>query len=177
MRTTRRILTLGFTLLAAGAGIASPARAQERADVMGIARGEIPEAVVVEDLNGRDVDLGEIIGHGPALIEFWALWCENCAALHPRLQEAHRRWGDRVQFVAIAVAVNQNPRSIRRELKKRPVRYPTLWDAGGRAVRAFRAPVTSYVVVLDADGRVTYTGAGPHQDLEAAIRTAVPGGS
>ncbi|MFQ5747711.1 MAG: TlpA family protein disulfide reductase [Gemmatimonadota bacterium] len=171
MSHTRGRIALGLAL-AVAAGFPRPAAAQGRADIMGIARGEIPPAVVIEDLEGRDVDLGEIIGHGPALIEFWATWCENCAALHPRLQAAHRRWGDRMSFLAVAVAVGQNPRSIRRHLKKEPVRYPTLWDAGGRAVRAFHAPVTSYIVVLDAEGRVTYTGAGRDQDVEAAIRTA-----
>jgi len=143
---------------------------------IGIELGAIPEAVVLEDLEGNVVDLAEFIGDGPTLFEFWAVWCENCEALHPRMQAAHSRYGDRVRFLAVAVAVGQSKRAIRRQLAKHPVRYPTLWDAKGRAVRAFMAPVTSYIVILDADGRVAYTGAGSEQNIDAAIQSVLNNG-
>jgi hypothetical protein len=44
-----------------------------------------------------------------------------------------------------------------------------LWDGKGRAVRAYRAPTTSYVVILDAAGAVAYTGVGESQDLVEAL--------
>jgi len=44
-----------------------------------------------------------------------------------------------------------------------------LWDGNGAAVRAFQTPATSYVVLLDRQGKVAYTGIGPDQDLEAAL--------
>jgi hypothetical protein len=47
--------------------------------------------------------------------------------------------------------------------------FPVLWDEGGRAVRAFLAPGTSYIVVLDTEGTVVYTGSGADQDIEAAV--------
>jgi predicted transcriptional regulator len=47
-----------------------------------------------------------------------------------------------------------------------------LWDAKGAAVRAYEAYTTSYVVVLDATGKVVYTGVGPEQDITAAMRLA-----
>ena len=48
--------------------------------------------------------------------------------------------------------------------------FPVLWDGSGAAVRAFQAPGTSYVVMLDARGKVVYTGYGADQDLEQAVR-------
>jgi thiol-disulfide isomerase/thioredoxin len=136
---------------------------------IGIELGAIPEAVVLEDLEGNVVDLAEFIGDGPTLFEFWAVWCENCEALHPRMQAAHSRYGDRVRFLAVAVAVGQSKRAIRRQLAKHPVRYPTLWDAKGRAVRAFMAPVTSYIdaaiqSVLNNGPPATQAGDRPAED-------------
>ena len=132
---------------------------------MGIPRGSVPAAVTLEDLDGNPVELARWVGQGPVLFEFWATWCPNCAALEPRMLEWHRQFGDRVAFVAIAVGVNQNPRSIKRHLEQREIPWPTLWDTRGRAVRAFTAFTTSYVVILDADGKVVYTGSGAGQDL------------
>jgi len=41
-------------------------------------------------------------------------------------------------------------------------------------VRAFEAPATSYLVILDGDGRVAYTGLGRDQDVVQALRMVVP---
>ena len=148
------------------------AAAQARGD-LGIALGERPELVEIQDLEGNAVSLADYVGGRPALVEFWARWCELCEALHPQMVDVHARYGDRVGFVAIAVAVAQSRRSVIRHLEDMPAEFPTLWDDGGRAVRAFLAPGTSYIVVLDAEGRVTYTGTGAGQDIEAAVRTGL----
>ena len=42
-----------------------------------------------------------------------------------------------------------------------------------RATRAFQAPTTSYIVVLDAQGRVVYPGAGEEQAVVAAVERVV----
>ena len=38
---------------------------------------------------------------------------------------------------------------------------------------AYRAPHTSYLVVIDAAGKVVYTGVGPDQDVDAAVSRAI----
>jgi thiol-disulfide isomerase/thioredoxin len=151
-----------------GGAIATPGSAQEAR--IGIERGSMPAGMTLADVDGGSVDLSAYIGRQPVLLEFWATWCENCAALYPRMLEAHARYADRVAFFAIAVAVGQSERRIRGHLEDHPVPYHTLWDARGEAVRAFEAPATSYIVILDADGRVAYTGIGRDQDVDRAIR-------
>ena len=70
----------------------------------------------------------------------------------------------------MAVGVNQTRNSVRRHVGGHPLPGRVLWDGDGVAVRALQAPATSYVVLLDAQGRVVYTGVGPDQDLETALR-------
>ena len=57
----------------------------------GIERGATPVGLTLERLDGDGgtMDLSESIGRRPVLLEFWATWCENCEALHPRMLEAH----------------------------------------------------------------------------------------
>lgn len=140
---------------------------------VGIPLGETPEPVVIEDLDGGEVDLAAFVGQKPVLLEFWATWCDICKALEPKMIAAHERFGDQVEFVAVAVAVNQSKRSINRHLEKHDLPFRFLWDTRGRATRAYMAPTTSYIVMLDADGRVAYTGVGEEQDLEAALEMLV----
>jgi thiol-disulfide isomerase/thioredoxin len=173
MTAMYRVLAVAF-LVGLGTAFTAPLRAQETR--IGIERGSVPEAPTLADVQGGEVDLSQYFGDGPILIEFWATWCENCEALHPRMLEAHERYGDRVTFVAIAVAVGQSERRVRGHLEKHPVPYPTLWDGRGEAVRAFETPATSYIVILDAAGRVAYTGIGRDQDIEVAIRGVLESG-
>lgn len=160
-----------FCLLAIVLFAAAPARAEGQ-DV-GLPIGATPEAATVEDLDGAAVDLARYVGKKPVVFEFWATWCELCAALEPRLQAAKRTYGDRVDFVIVAVGVGQNPRSIRRHLESHTTAGPVLYDAKGAAVRAFKAPTTSYVVVLDATGKVAYTGTGGTQDISGVLARVV----
>jgi thiol-disulfide isomerase/thioredoxin len=145
----------------------------QNADVIGLPLGSRPPAVTLEDLDGQPVDLARWIGTTPVLFEFWALWCPQCRELLPRIEAARARFGERMQFVIVAVGVNQSPRSVRRHAEGHALPGVVLWDGRGEAVRAFRAPTTSYVVILDAAGRVVYTGTGGDQDVAAGILRAV----
>jgi len=147
----------------------TPALAQ---DQIGIAVGKAPEAVSVEDLDGNPVDLGQWIGKQPVVLQFWATWCPVCEALTPKVGAARAQHGDAVAFLLVAVGVNQSPRSVRRYLEKHPDLGRVVWDAKGRAVRAFEAPGTSYVVALDKSGKVVYTGFGADQDIAGAFSAA-----
>ena len=136
---------------------------------IGLPIGTKAPAVAVEDLDGKPVDLGRYVGKQPVLLEFWATWCPLCKALEPTLKAAHARFGGTVRFVVIGVGVNQTPASIRRHLAEHPLPFPVLFDAAGAAVRAYQAPTTSYIVVLDKAGKVSYTGAGAEQDVATAL--------
>ena len=156
-------------VLAAGLFVAAPVLAQD----LGIEVGARAPAVTVQSLDGKQVDLGRYIGKTPMLIEFWATWCPNCRELMPTLLAAEKKYGKKVKFVALAVAINQSPERVRRFLAAHPLPHDTFYDAEGKAAGAFDAPATSYVVVLDKTGRVVYTGLGGKQDLDAALRKAL----
>ena len=155
-------------VLLVASSIAAPAFAQD----LGIEVGSQAPAVVVHSLDGKQVDLGRYIGKTPMLIEFWATWCANCRELMPALLEAEKKFGKKVKFVALAVAINQSPERVRRFIAAHPLPHETFYDTEGKAAGAFDAPATSYVVVLDKTGKVVYTGLGGKQDLEAALRKA-----
>jgi thiol-disulfide isomerase/thioredoxin len=157
------------TMIAAGFFFAPPALAQD----LGIEVGSTAPAVVVQSLDGKSVNLGQYIGKTPMLIEFWATWCPNCRELMPTLLDAQKKYGQKVKFVNLAVAINQSPEKVRRFLAAHPLPHETFYDLDGKAAGAFDAPATSYVVVLDKSGKVVYTGLGGKQDLDAALKKAL----
>jgi thiol-disulfide isomerase/thioredoxin len=165
---------LSFRTIAATAVVlaASPLANAALAQDLGIEVGSKAPSVTVQSLDGKQVDLGRYIGKTPMLIEFWATWCANCRELMPTLLEAEKKFGKKVKFVALAVAINQSPERVRRFIAAHPLPHDTFYDTDGKAAGAFDAPATSYVVVLDKTGRVVYTGLGGKQDLETALKKA-----
>ncbi|MDQ6871306.1 MAG: TlpA family protein disulfide reductase [Gemmatimonadota bacterium] len=168
IRTLVQRLSLAAPIAAAFV-VALPVVAQD----LGIEVGARAPVVTVHALDGKPVDLGQYIGKTPMLIEFWATWCPNCRELMPALLDVEKKYGKRVKFVALAVAINQSPERVRRFLAAHPLPHDTYYDTEGRAAGAFDAPATSYVVVLDKTGKVVYTGLGGKQDLNAALKKAL----
>lgn len=165
-----RRFTYGMALAVATVlGVAAPVHAQDD----GITLGETPDPPVVETLDGSTVDLAEVVGTKPVLVQFWATWCVICQALEPRVRTAHDAFGEEVEFLTVAVGVAQDQADVRRHLARHPVPGRVLWDGRGNATRAFEAPGTGYIVILDREGTVAYTGTGTDQDLMAALDRVV----
>jgi thiol-disulfide isomerase/thioredoxin len=170
-------MTLAMAVAALASFVPGRASAQSGEGEVGPAIGSPAPAATLEDLDGNTVQLLDYVKKGqPALIEFWAAWCENCAALQPQMDEIQKTFGDRLGMVAVAVAVGESVRRVKRHLTDHDPGYPYLWDGDGAAVRAYNASTTSVVVILDAEGRVADTGVGPEQDLIGAVKKVLAAG-
>ena len=82
-------------------------------------------------------------------------------------------YGTRVKFVAVAVSVNQSVKRVQLHAAKHGVPGDQLYDTKGDATDKWDVPATSYVVVLNKNGKVVYTGVGGDQNIEAAIKKAL----
>lgn len=163
----RRTITRGGLVLALALVGASAVRAQGDA---GIKVGSTAPVLSVNDLDGKPVNLGQWIGKKPVVLEFWATWCENCEALLPRFLSARKLTGDKVEYLWVNVTVNQSPTRVRRYVEQHEVPFRVLYDDQGASTRAYQAPATSYVVIVDQAGKVVYTGVGADQQFEPALK-------
>jgi thiol-disulfide isomerase/thioredoxin len=164
--------TVALGLGAAALTLTAPhAQAQDG----GIAVGAMAPAMAkLEQLDGSAFDMAAVVGKRPVVMEFWATWCPLCRKLEPALQQARAQYGDRVAFIGIGVPDNQSAERQRTYVEERKMSGTFLFDRDRVAMKAYQVPHTSYVVVLDAKGKVVYTGVGGDQDIDAAVRRALP---
>lgn len=154
------------TAVVALAFVATPLLAQDT----GIAIGEKGPGGPLLTLDGKAVDLSSYIGKGPVLMEFWATWCPNCKHMEPSLRAAMQKYNGKVQFITVAVSINQSIERVNAWQKINKLPGVILYDKKGDVSANYDAPATSYVVVLDKTGKVVYTGVGGSQDVEAAVK-------
>jgi thiol-disulfide isomerase/thioredoxin len=146
--------------------VAIPLRAQES----GIPVGNVAPGAKLETLDGKPAELKEFIGKLPVVMEFWATWCPNCKELEPAMLAAQKKYAGKVQFVGVAVSVNESPELVRRYVEKHGLAGVQFYDRKGTAIDAYDVPATSFIVVINKAGKVVYTGLGGEQNLEAAIK-------
>lgn len=163
-----KTLALAAVLLAAPAA----ARAQYAID---LPMGATAPDMKLETLDGKPANMSQWLGRKPMLIEVWATWCENCEQLAPAMMAAKKKYGDRMQFLGVAVSFNQSPARVKAHMEKHGFDMLTFYDRKGEADVVYGVKATSTVIVIDKAGKVVYAGAGGTQDLEGAIRKGLGG--
>lgn len=127
----------------------------------------LPAAV----LSGRRVTVASLRGH-PALINFWASWCEPCRKEAPELERYHQR--HRGDAALVGVDFTDNPSSAREFVARYRWTFSSLSDPAGDTGRSYGVSGIPVTYALDARGRVVQTLRGPQTlaTLTAAARSA-----
>lgn len=124
-----------------------------------------------EHLSGSIVTLAALGGH-PALVTFWASWCEPCEHEAPALE----RFSQGLGAHATLVGVNWSDPSLsaaRSFVKRYRWTFPNLRDPQGTAGLAYGVTGLPTTFVIDSTGKVRATLRGPQtrQTLAGALAT------
>jgi thiol-disulfide isomerase/thioredoxin len=133
--------------------------------------GHSAPALPSEQLSGSSVTLASLHGH-PALVTFWASWCEPCEHEAPALE----RFSKGLAGHATLVGVNWSDPSLsaaRSFIKRYGWSFPNLRDPQGTAGLAYGVTGLPTTFVIDSAGKVRATLRGPQtqQTLTGALAT------
>lgn len=117
---------------------------------------------------GPAVELSELGGR-PVVINLWATWCRPCRDEMPVLQDAQRRYGNRVEF--LGVNTKDDPTRAGLLLQEMGITYPQVVDFEGDLLAYTRVPGLPVTLVLHSDGRIAgrHVGALNRKRLDALI--------
>lgn len=120
-------------------------------------------------LSGTGTSLAQLHGK-PALIDFFASWCDPCAEEAPTLRKLSRTLGDRATVVAVDWDDASGP--ARAFVRKHGWSFPVLADTTGTVGERYGVTTglpTSFV--LSPSGRIVATFRGPQS--EETLRRAL----
>jgi cytochrome c biogenesis protein CcmG, thiol:disulfide interchange protein DsbE len=121
----------------------------------------VPPKATIESLRGK-----------PAVVNFWASWCEPCREEAEHLRSFHER--NRGRVAVVGVSYTDNVKGARGFLKRYRWTFPNLSDPEGLAGSRYGLVGLPVTVILDSEGRITKQLRGPQTEanLDAAVREA-----
>ena len=143
----------GLAMLLLSLWLAAPAQAATWKAFSGEA-GQAPAAMVLADIDGREVDLASLRGE-VVLVNFWATWCEPCRKEMPSLQRLQQNLGGK-GFRVVAVNIGEGAPRIRQFLERTPVSFTMLRDADSEVMKAWRVRMLPASFLVDRKGMLRY---------------------
>lgn len=107
---------------------------------------------------GGEVRLADLRGR-PVLLNFWASWCVPCEIEMPALEQAHRKYGDRVVFLGIDVQDTEEEGL--RFLQRTGVTYRNGRDLDGAISIEYGMTGVPETFFITRDGQIQRKWVGP----------------
>lgn len=120
---------------------------------LGPGQAELPEVSLPCFAGGESVQMRQL--RGPAVVNFWASWCEPCRAELPAFQ----RLSELNRVSVVGVATDDRRESAIALADDLGLKIPTLFDSSGELRRALGEPNLPLTLFIDSSGKVTkYVG-------------------
>jgi thiol-disulfide isomerase/thioredoxin len=118
-------------------------------------------------LDGKSFDAASLAGK-PVLLWFWAPWCHICAGEAPDVLDVARRHAGKIGILGVAGLDDRDDMQPFVD-RTRTGSVTHLADPKGEIWRRFKVTQQSTYVLLDAKGKVTFTGVLSGDDLRDKV--------
>jgi peroxiredoxin len=113
--------------------------------------------VTLKDGAGKSLAVGEAKGK-PTVVFFLSFDCPVSTSYSEPLAELAKRYGDRVNFLAVCTNEDKTPREISKLAQEYQLPFPVVQDQRLAAADAFHAATVPEAFLLDAQGVLRYRG-------------------
>ncbi|MDH2390917.1 redoxin domain-containing protein [Streptomyces sp. HNM0663] len=110
-------------------------------------------------VDGKDFD-GATLAGKPTVLWFWAPWCPKCRAQAAETAKVAADFSGRANVVGVA-GLDRNDSMRDFVAQTRSGTFPHVSDEAGEVWKRFKVTQQSVYVILDKDGKETYSGVLP----------------
>jgi thiol-disulfide isomerase/thioredoxin len=128
----------------------------------------------LRDLEDHTVNLGDALGKGPILIDFWATWCKPCLASLPEIDKIYADLHPRgLQMFAINEDGPRNAAKVKPFMQSQGFHMPVVLDLNREAQSRLNALMLPTTLLVDAKGRVIQSSIGFRPGENAKLRLKI----
>jgi thiol-disulfide isomerase/thioredoxin len=111
----------------------------------------------------------------PTYIKFWASWCKPCMEQMPHFEKLYQQYGDKVNFVAVNININEKRQEISKVQQRFGLTMPIYLDQQGQLALALGLVGTPYSVLLNTKGEKLYSSHESDSVLDGFISRLAQG--
>lgn len=111
----------------------------------------------------------------PTYIKFWASWCQPCMGQMPHFEKLYQQYGDKVNFVAVNININEKRQEISKLQQRFKLSMPIYLDQQGQLALAMGLVGTPYSVLLNQKGEKLYSSHESDAALDGFISRLAQG--
>jgi thiol-disulfide isomerase/thioredoxin len=132
----------------------------------------------LDDINGNQVRLSELLKKGPVFLQFWATWCVPCKEEMKVLNQIYNKYRDSgFVYVAVSIDDQKTVSKVKPFIESRGYEFITVYDTDKSVFSSYGGQDPPFSVLLDTKGNVikSYSGyiQGDDVKLENDILNAI----
>jgi peroxiredoxin len=128
----------------------------------------------LKDLNGEEIQLYDLLGEAPIVINFWATWCKPCMKELPHLNQIFLDYRERgVKVLAISEDSPWSVSKVKSTVAGNRFEFMVLLDTNGKVLRKYGLLGTPYTFVLNPEGEILYKHFGYRPGDENSLRKEI----
>jgi thiol-disulfide isomerase/thioredoxin len=93
----------------------------------------------------------------PAIVEFWATWCEPCKVWIPHLNAVYKKYKGK-GLAVVGVSLDLKKSDVEQFRKTNPMEYTVAYDDEQKYAGTLLMPGLPYAYVVDRTGKVVWEG-------------------
>lgn len=118
----------------------------------------------------KDLDLAK-----PTYLKLWASWCKPCLEQMPHFQQLQQTYGNKINFVAVNININENRQDIRQVIQRFGLTMPVVLDQQGQLGVALGLVGTPYSVLLNPQQQMVYSSHESDAALDGFLQRLAQG--
>lgn len=128
----------------------------------------------LKDIDGKQVELNQVLAQGPALVSFWATWCHPCQDELSHIQEIYKIYSDSgLNFLAISIDGAKDKGRVKALAKGKGFTFPVLLDPEQKTMKDFGLADVPGLFIISAQGDIKYRHNGYKAGDETEIKNKI----
>ena len=119
------------------------------------------------DISGKNVELKDLLGKGPILVDFWADYCKPCKDAMPTLNALAEKY-DSLTVVMVSIDAPKNMAKAKIYLKSKNFNFINLFDSEKTLAKKLSVSNPPHTFILDCKGEIVWTHVGYEPGMETA---------
>ncbi|PKM21232.1 MAG: redoxin [Gammaproteobacteria bacterium HGW-Gammaproteobacteria-15] len=121
------------------------------------------------------MSLSALPAEKPLYIKLWATWCKPCIEQMPHFQALYQRYGDKVNFIAVNININEKTEEIAAVVQRFGLTMPVWLDTSGRLATSLGLVGTPYSVLMNSAGQQVYSSHESDKALDGLVQRLAQG--